>query len=133
MRRQRHPRQLPLWPRYSVRFQARFTPIADFSHTRAANRLYRIIRDQLCLDQGLYANGYRLEWVQLAYGCPHYRLYRGKFLVGIVDVRSARKLDDLQRDLAAYLMAFGFHPDTVRVTRAYTPLNAKKWRVPHLI
>lgn len=129
------PHQLKLWPRHKKKsFAARRPPLADFRRTPAAQRLYRVIRDQLCYDQGLYSrpSGLRLEWVQLEYGLPHYRLYKGKLLIGVVDIHSTRKLDRTQRRLAAYLMAFGFHPDNVRVVRAYTPLNAEKWRVPHL-
>lgn len=101
-----------------------------------AQHIERTLR-RMRYDDVLMAHrrGWRLEYVRLAYGLAHYRLYRGKQLVGILDVSTPRKLPTIHRDLAAYLAGMGFTPKNLRlvVAGSRTPLDAPKHRVPALI
>lgn len=100
-----------------------------------AQEVERAIR-RMCLDDVLMAQrrGWRLEYVRLSYGLTHYRLYKGKKLVGIVDVRSRSVLPRVQKNLAAYLAGLGFTPKNTRLIEAgsRTKLDAQKHRLQHL-
>ncbi len=98
-----------------------------------SQQLERMIR-KMCYDDALVRRGWRLEYVQLEYGFPHYRLMKGGELVGVQDVRSPRVLPRIHRKLAAYLAGVGFTPERSKlvVFGAKTPLDADKWRYPHL-
>lgn len=123
------PRQrrapLPLCERYQP-------PLLLYGDS-TSQQLERLIH-RMCLDDALVRRGWRLEYVQLEYGLPHYRLLKGGELVGVQDVRSPRVLPRIHRQLAAYLAGIGFTPERARlvVFGAQTPLDADKWRVPHL-
>lgn len=124
----------PRWPRSMARFAARRTELADFSQTSAARRLYRLIRDELDYDMALMSNGYRLEWLYLDYGLPHYRLIRCRTgrVVGIVNIYHSALLPRVQRQLAGYLVSIGFKPDRAHFKYIRTPLDARKYGVPSL-
>lgn len=87
-----------------------------------ARDLYGLIR-RMVYDDALVRRGWRVEYLYLSKGFPHYRLYHGGALVGLVHVRSPHRLDETQRQLAAYLAGVGF-------TRANTSLREYGARTP---
>lgn len=56
--------------------------------------------------------GWRIEYLYLDAGLPHYRIYKGEQLFGLVDIRHPNQLMPIQLKLAFYLAALGFAPDT---------------------
>ncbi len=88
------------------------------------------------IDDALIWLDWRLEFVYLASGFRHFRLYRGKQLVGIEDVISLEDVTEIKRDLASYLVWLGAEPERVAFVpggaygRRYTPES--KWGKPHL-
>lgn len=114
----RNPQQKMLWPKYKdVSFVARRTALVSFAHTKAYGRFVRFLRDDLWLDCCVYAGRYRLDYVQLEYGDPQYRLSRKKMLIGKVYIKPGQ-MTAVQRELAAYLMAaYGFTVRDIKPTQ----------------
>jgi hypothetical protein len=56
--------------------------------------------------------GWRVEYLYLDAGLPHYRIYKGAQLFGLVDIRHPNQLMPIQLKLAFYLAALGFAPGT---------------------
>lgn len=96
--------------------------------------LHRVIRDQVHYDDALRCGRWRLEYLCLEYGTPHYRLFDGERLVGIQNIRTPRLLPRVQRNLASYLISLGFKPEHIKIIPhgAKTPLEAGKYGVPSL-
>lgn len=125
------PRQRHLWPQ-KRNFSARRTALVSFEETRAARRLRRLIRDQLDYDMALICGGYRLEWLYLEAGYPHFCLKRRREILGIVDVARPALLPDIQTRLAGYLAALGCQPEQARLFHICPPLTVDKRSLPRL-
>ncbi|GAB4521131.1 MAG: hypothetical protein OHK0046_32150 [Anaerolineae bacterium] len=95
--------------------------------------LLRRIR-QMTYDDVLCWRDYRLEYLRPVQGYPYYKLTRCGALVGIVDIRTPRRLHETQCVLAAQLAALGFRAaETCLIIHgATTPLDANKHRITHL-
>lgn len=83
----------------------------------------------------LVRHGYRLEYVKLENGFPHYRLYKGRTLIGIQDVRSPKVLPRLWKKISVRLLQYGFTPQnsSLVICGSRTPPNASKWAAPRLL
>lgn len=105
-------------------------------HDRTAKRMTQMVR-QMCYDDVLLRGWqWRLEYLSLDDGFPHYRLvYRNMWVVGLVDIRSPARLGAIQRDLGALLAGYGWTPERTRLVQfaARTPLDASKHYLPHLL
>jgi hypothetical protein len=110
----RNHRPLPLWllwaqDQLSQQFQQ------GAWRDERAEALLPLVKALPC-DGAVYSRDWRLELVWLKRGYPHYRLYFRSYVFGKVDlpavwgknIKAARDLDRLQRDLAAYLVGCGF-------------------------
>lgn len=88
----------------------------------------------MCYGDALTRLGYRLEYIDPPSGFVHYRLYRGRDLVGIQYIRAASWLPSVQHSLAIYLSVLGFTRanTTIRIGGAKTPLHAETNRLPKL-
>jgi hypothetical protein len=95
--------------------------------------LERILRD-MHLDDALVQRPWRLEYVMLETGFPHYRLYRNKKVVGIRDITSPKLMRVIAQGMAAYLAQLGFRENRceLRIAAARTALDSKKHRLPPL-
>lgn len=89
---------------------------------------------KMAYDDAPVRRGWRLEYLALAHGFKHYRLYKGGIVIGVQDIRSPSVLPRIQRHLAAYLAGIGFTPDNTRlvVFGARTSLSAPKHGIPRL-
>jgi len=86
---------------------------------------------QMALDDALiFRRKRRLEYVRLANGYDHYRLYEDGRLIWQADVMHARQLRLVQDRVALWLAATGWHPAGVthRVYGARTDVLAKTSR-----
>lgn len=131
--------ELPASLRIARQWVSRAVQSGKWQDARA-RRVLAAIR-QLGIDDVLYFGDWRVEFLWLAGGYPHYRLYympKRHYCVGVADIREdttsyglqlagSLQLVMVQRYLAAYLVALGADsaPD-LRVIKAdaRTPLNA---------
>ncbi|NJM55322.1 MAG: hypothetical protein HC841_04875 [Verrucomicrobiae bacterium] len=98
----------------------------------AARRVERLL-GRMCFDDVLAWGPYRLEYLYLERGLPHYRLYQRGALIGVVDVRPPNMLGALHRQMAIYFAAYGCGADARLLTaKARTPMNAPKRDLPRL-
>lgn len=98
-------------------------------------RLERVYVARMRWDDVLVFNSnWRLKFLYLESGWPHFRLsYRGR-VVGIVDVRGESERARVNRMLAVYMVCLGVTPERCHVIRsgARTPTNATKKGLPRL-
>lgn len=99
----------------------------------ARDRMLWLIR-RMCYDDAVLCGQYRVEYLHLDAGLPHYRLYCVETLVGVARIRHPSRLRVLQMALARYLICIGFDPYTAALRRGFatTPPNAKTTRLPVL-
>lgn len=94
---------------------------------RLATRLRTMV-----YDDAWQAGAWRLEYLWLAQGYPHYRLfYRGQVL-GQVDVRCSTSLWCVQQRLAVWLSLMNFQQGVIVSQGAKTKLAANTTRVVRL-
>lgn len=101
---------------------------------RTAADVERLI-GKLCYDDALVFRRYwRLEYLYLERGFPHYRLYRQGMIVGVVDIRAPTVLSGIQRRLGMYLAGCGCTKGNghICIGGALTPLDAPKRDLPRL-
>ncbi len=73
-------------------------------------RVWKMARElrKMCYDDAWVSGPWSVEYLNLAKGFTHYRVYhQGKFF-GQVDVRSANSLPVIQQRLAVFLVHMGF-------------------------
>lgn len=118
---------------------ARPLPVATLQlplplYDRTAVQVERLV-SQLCYDDALVFRRYwRLEYLYLERGLPHYRFYLKGALVGVVDVRAPTMLSITQRRLGMYLAGCGCTKanSTILIGGAHTPMDAPKRDLPLL-
>ena len=89
--------------------------------------LLRLVRS-MAYDDALTFGAYRLEYLYLAAGFIHYRLYWRGRVIYRHDVRSRRVLDAVQQAVAGELCAQGWRADRVTLVEfgALTPVTARR-------
>lgn len=101
--------------------------LASDPRTLAMDRVLRT----MYYDEALLYKSWRLEYLYLGEGHPHWRLYNARSVWGIAsvwaespDVCESRHLLPVRRKLAAYLIALGWDMDQITVGRAITRIKA---------
>ena len=118
------PFQLPLFALYD-------------EHARQIERLLMRMKydDALERRRGWYID-WRVEYLYLESGCPHYRIFHHGQLMGVVRIQAnaERGLSYRDRELAAYLAWMGFNSNNTRLVcaGAKTALDARTDELPYL-
>lgn len=107
-------------------------PLFVLYDSRAAG-IERLLR-RMCFDDVLVRRGYRLEYLRLDTGLPHYRLYRRGALIGVVRLHNPDDLGYRDREVAMFLAMIGFSPDNTHLVEcgAETPEDATTEGLPYL-
>jgi hypothetical protein len=99
---------------------------------KAASRLARCL-SQMCYDDALVCDEWRLELLYLERGLPHFRLYWNGLVFGVADIFSlepdlsdSRHAPIVCQKLAAYLVALGWRADHIQMLEgdSITEINA---------
>jgi hypothetical protein len=87
----------------------------------------------LHFDQALVTDDWRVEYLYLEKGYPHWRLYRRFQLIGSVILHADSKtlsssltIEKTRYQFATYLTGLGLHADDWRQTNAITRLDARR-------
>ncbi len=97
----------PLWVSLLTHY---LQEVSEQEKWLTAPRTWALARQlrKMCFDDAWVAGPWRLEYLCLEKGFPHYRIYhQGKFF-GQVDVRATASLPVIQQRLAVFLVHMGF-------------------------
>lgn len=103
---------------------------------RGEPHLVSVLRRMILDDALHFVSGHRLEYVQLQIESPHFRLYHGDALIGIVQVRSIENIHSVCQLLAHFLIRLPLPVERVGYedcgAMSTQEANAKVHRLPQL-